>query len=141
MAIGGLKYPDQPFCGVGHDVAMNDRAPKPVRANVVPDLGDDDGAVHGADRGSNISRHHCEGRHVELEQFANGNRAPVALGLGDRTDEGAELAGAPMISAGKMRALAVEDWTACIDHHAVGSGVKRENFASHNNDEVPETVE
>ncbi len=107
--IGGLKYPDQPFCGVGHDVAMNDLAPQPVRANVVPDLGDDDGAVHGADRRPNIRRHHREGLHVEVEQFANGNRAAVALGLGNRTDEGAELAVAPMISAGEMRALAVED--------------------------------
>ena len=107
--IGGLKYPDQPFCGVGHDVAVNDLAPKPARADVVPDLGDDDGAVYSADRGSNVSRHFCEGLHVEFEQLANGKRATVALGLGNRAYEGAELAGAPMISAGEMRALAVED--------------------------------
>jgi hypothetical protein len=50
-----------------------------------------------------------EGLHVEFEQFANGNHAAVALGLGDWTDEGAELAAAPVISAGEMRALVVED--------------------------------
>src|SRR5208282_91486 len=107
--IGGLKYPDQPFCGVGHDVAVNDFTTRPVRTDVVPDLGNNDGAAYSADRGSNASRHLCEDLHVELEQFANGNRAAVALGLGDRADEGAELAAAPMISAGEIRALAVED--------------------------------
>ena len=108
-SIGYLKYTDRPFCGVGHDIAVNDLAPQPVRAHVVPDFGDDDGAVHGADRRQDRSGHHRKGLHVELEQFANGNRAAVALGLGDWTDECAELAASPMISAGEMRALAVED--------------------------------
>jgi len=78
---GCLKYPDEPFCGVGHDVAMNDLAPQPVRAEVVPDFGNDDGAVHGADRHANIVGHRRECIHVKFEQFASGNRAAAALGL------------------------------------------------------------
>jgi len=133
MPIACLKHSYQPSCGVGHDVAMNDLTLLSVRADVVPDLRDDDGAVHGADRRANIVRHRRECLRVEFEQFASGNRAAVALGLVNRTDEGAELAVAPMISAGEMRALAVECGTACINHHAVGSGMKRENFTSHMN--------
>ena len=87
---------------------MNDFAPLPVRANVVPDLGDDNRAVYSANRRPNIRRHRSEGIYVEFEQLANGNRAPVALGFEHRTDEAAELAVTPMISAGEMRALAVE---------------------------------
>ena len=131
--IVGLKYPDQPFCGVGHDVAMNDLASQLVRVNMVPDLGDDDGAVHVADRCQNVWGHHREAFYIEVEQLAGWNRAAVTLGRGNRTDEGAELAVAPMISAGEMRALAVEDRTARIYHHAVGSGMKCENFTSHKN--------
>jgi hypothetical protein len=112
---------------------VNDLTLLSVSADVVPDLGNDDRAVHGADRSYNIWRHRREGLHVEFEQFANRKRAAVALGLVNRTDEGAELAVAPMISAGEMRALAIESGTACINHHAVGSGLKRENFTSHMN--------
>ena len=86
LNCGSLKYPDQPFCGVGHDVAMNDFAPLPVRANVVPDLGDDNRAVYSANRRPNIRRHRSEGIYVEFEQLANGNRAPVALRF--RTPDG-----------------------------------------------------
>ena len=87
---------------------MNDLAFQFVKANVVPDLGNDDRAVHGADRRHNIWRHHREGLHVEFEQFAGGNHATVALGFGNRADERAELAVAPVISASEMRALTVE---------------------------------
>jgi hypothetical protein len=45
-SIGGLKYPDQPFCGVGHDVAVNDFTTRPVRTDVVPNLGNNDGVVY-----------------------------------------------------------------------------------------------
>lgn len=132
-AVERHKYPDQPFCGVGHDVAVNDLAPEPMRANTVLYLGDDDGAVHGANLRQNRREHRREGLHVETKQFSNGKRAAVALGLENRAGEGAELAAPSMISASEMRALAVEDWTASIYHHAAGSGMKRERFASHRN--------